>query len=152
MAFQIQAKDSVLSFGPFATINAVQNLNLDPTFNEENYSELGNVDYTATSRQPETSGSFEVTSTGSVPSILARMLYSYTTQAYSFSSSTQGNAYSFDEADFENMIFDVINLKAPGSTFDEAVLIPNAQLTGLTFRIDATGTGSTISKWSPSRF
>jgi hypothetical protein len=142
MAFQIQAKDSVLSFGPFVTINAVQNLNLDPTFNEENYSELGNATYTTTSRQPETSGSFEVTSTGSVPAILARMLYSYTTQSYTFDTTTQGNAYSFSETDFENMIFDVINLKAPGTTFNEAVLIPNAQLTGLTFRVDATGTGS----------
>ncbi|MBU8920980.1 MAG: hypothetical protein KOO63_03885 [Bacteroidales bacterium] len=141
MAFQIQAKDSVLAFGPFATINAVQNLNLDPTFNEENFSELGNVNYTATSRMPETSGSFEVTSTGSIASILARMLYSYTTQEYAYTAGTNNN-YTITEADFENCIFDVINLKAPGTTFDEAVLVPNAQLTGMTLRLDATGVGS----------
>jgi hypothetical protein len=142
MAFQIQAKDSVVAFGPFDTINAVQNLNLDPTFNEENFSELGNEEYTATSRTPETAGSFEVTSTGSVPSILARMIYDYDTQTYQYSPATQGNAYTIVQTDFENAIFDVINLKQPGETFSEATIVPNAQLTGLTFRADATGTGS----------
>lgn len=142
MAFQIQAKDSIVSFGVFPTINAVQNLNLDPTFNEENFSELGNDEYSATSRSPETSGSFEVTSTGSIASILARMLYNYTTQAYAFDYSTQGNAYTITHTDFENCVFDLLNMKAPGATFDECLLVPYAQLTGLTLRVDATGTGS----------
>jgi len=140
--FQVQAKDSIVAFNAFSTINAVQNLSLDPAFNEEYYSELGNENYAGQSRSPETSGSFEVTSTGAAPSILARMIYNYTTQAYLWNPATEGNAYSITETDFETAIFDLINLKQPGEDFTEATLIPNAQLTGVTFRVDATGTAS----------
>lgn len=140
--FQVQSKDSVVKLGPFDTINAVQNLNLDPRFNEEYYSEMGNPDYSAQARQPETGGSFEVTATGSLASVLARMNYNYNTQAYAYSSTTKGNSYTFTETDMENMIFDLINQKQPGLTFSQATLIPNAQLTGITLRIDSTGTGS----------
>ena len=140
--FQIQAKDSVVRLGAFDAVNAVQNLNLDPTFNEENFSELGNSNFTATSRSPETSGSFEVTATGSIPSVLARMIFNYTTQAYLFIPATGGNTYSITEDDFENAIFDLLNLKRPGGTFDQAVLVPNAQLTGFSLRADANGTAS----------
>jgi hypothetical protein len=61
--FQIQAKDSIVKLGPFDTINAVQDLNLEPRFNEEYYSEMGNANFTSQSRQPETAGSFSVTAT-----------------------------------------------------------------------------------------
>lgn len=140
--FQIQAKDSVVRLGAFDAVNAIQNLSLDPTFNEENFSELGNKNFTATARSPETSGSFEVTATGSIPSVLARMIYNYTTQEYLFDPSTGGNTYSITEDDFENAIFDVLNLKRPGGAFDQATVVPNAQLTGFSLRADATGTAS----------
>jgi len=140
--FQIQAKDSVVRLGAFDAVNAVQNLNLDPTFNEENFSELGNKNFTATSRNPETSGSFEVTATGSIPSVLARMIYNYTTQLYLFTAAAAGNTYSITEDDFENAIFDLLNLKRPGDAFDQATVIPNAQLTGFSLRADANGTAS----------
>lgn len=140
--FQVQAKDSVVRFNAFDAVNAVQNLNLDPTFNEEYFSELGNANWTAQARSPETAGSFEVTSTGSLPAVLARMLFDYDTQTYSFSPATQGNVFTMTETDFETMIFDLINLKQPGETFNEATIVPNAQLTGVTLRVDAAGTAS----------
>lgn len=137
--FQVQAKDSVVLFNAFPALNAVQNLSLDPAFNEENLNELGNASYAATSRTPETAGTFDVTSTGASASILARMLYNYTTQAYLFDPTTQGNDYSITETDLEYMVFDLINLKQPGESFSEATLVPNANLTGFTFTVDATG-------------
>ena len=140
--FQVQSKDSVVKLNAFDAINAVQNLSLDPRFNEEYYSELGNANFTDVSRQPETGGSFDVTATGSVAAMLARMNYNYTTQAYQFNPATKGNAYTINEVDLETMIFDVINLKQPGLTFSQAALIPNAQLTNVSLRVDSTGTGS----------
>lgn len=140
--FQVQSKDSVVKLNAFDAINAVQNLNLDPRFNEEYYSEMGNANFTDVSNQPETGGSFDVTATGSIPAMLARMNYNYTTQTYQFDPSTKGNAYSVNEVDLENMIFDLINLKQPGQTFSQASLVPNSQLTSLSFRVDSTGTGS----------
>lgn len=140
--FQIQAKDSVVRLNAFEAINAVQNLSLDPRFNEEYYTELGNPNYTAQSRQPETEGSFEVTSTGSVAAMLARMNYNYSTQAYVFDPVTKGNVFTFTEVDMDEMIFDLINLKRPGDAFTDATLVPGAQLSSLGLRVDSTGTGS----------
>lgn len=140
--FQVQAKDSIVALGPFVTVNAVQNLNLDPNFNEENFSELGNEDFSGQARSPETSGSFEVTGTGSLPSVLARMIYDFDLQEYLFDPLVAGNVYTITETDFENAIFDVINLKKPGETFKDSTLVPYAQLTGLTIRVDAAGTAT----------
>src|SRR5689334_11470303 len=143
--FQVQAKDSVVSIGPFDTINAVQDLNLEPRFNEEYYSEMGNIDFTSQSRQPETAGSFGVTSTGSLPSILARMRYDYGTQTYPFDPahlSPLPNSFVFTEQDLEFLVFDLIDKKQPGLNFSTATLVPNAQLTGITVRVDSTGTAS----------
>jgi hypothetical protein len=140
--FQVQAKDSVVLFNAFPALNAVQNLNLDPVFNEEYLSELGNEAYAGVSRQPETSGSFDVTSTGATASILARMIFNYTTQEYLFDPSTQGNNYTITETDFEYAVFDLLNLKQPGESFSEATLVPNALLTGFTLTVDAAGTAS----------
>jgi hypothetical protein len=140
--FQVQAKDSVVKLNAFDAINAVQNVNLDPTFNEEYYSELGNTNYADQSRRPETSGSFDVTATCALPAMLARMVYNYTTQTYKFDPTTKGNVHTITETDFENAVFDFINLKQPGLTFSDATLVPNAQLTGLTINVDANGTAS----------
>ena len=140
--FQVQAKDSVVRLNAFEAINAVQNLSLDPRFNEEYYSEMGNANYTAQSRQPETEGSFEVTATGSIPAMLARMIYDYDTQTYLFDPTTKGNVFTIDEPDFEYAVFDILNLKQPGLTFAEATLVPNAFLIDVSFRIDSTGTGA----------
>lgn len=140
--FQVQAKDSVVRLGAFEAINAVQNLSLDPRFNEEYYSELGNANYTAQSRQPETEGSFEVTATGSLPAMLARMVYDFNTQTYKFDPTTKGNIHTIVETDLEYCIFDVLNLKQPGLTFTDATLVPNAYLSDVSIRVDSTGTGS----------
>ena len=104
--------------------------------------ELWSDKVTATDRSPETSGSVEVTDTGSLPSVLARMMYNYTTQDYVFDPAVGGNTYSITEDDFENAIFDVLNLKRPGGAFDQATVVPNAQLTGFSLRADAPGTAS----------
>jgi hypothetical protein len=140
--FQVQAKDSVVRLNAFEAINAVQNLSLDPRFNEEYYTELGNINYTAQSRQPETEGSFEITSTGSLAAVLARMLYNYTTQAYLFDPVTKGNTFTITENDMDEMIFDLLNLKRPGDAFTDCTFVPGAQLTDLSLRVDSTGTGS----------
>ncbi len=138
--FQVQAKDSIVALNAFPTVNAVQNLNLDPTFNEENLSELGNSAFSATSRSPETAGTFEVNATCSIPSVLARMVFNHTTQAYTYGDpNTTGNVYTIIETDLENAIFDVVNLKQPGLTFDQSTVVPFAQLTGLSMRVDAAG-------------
>jgi len=140
--FQVQAKDSVVKLGPFDTINAVQDLNLEPRFNEEYYSELGNANYTSQSRQPETAGSFSVSATGAIASILARMKYDYNTQTYLFDPVVKGNTFSFTETDLEFLVFDLINSKQPGQTFQQAALVQGAQLTGITVRVDSTGSAS----------
>jgi hypothetical protein len=139
--FQVQPKDSVLKLNAFDAINAIQNFNTDPAFNEEYYSEFGNVNFTTRSIQPEVTGSFESTATGSIPAMLARMRYDYDTQTYTFDPSTKGNVFTLDETDFEFMVFDVVNLKRPGATFDVAQLLPHVFLTGVTMRMDSTGTG-----------
>ncbi len=140
--FQVQAKDSVVKLGPFDTINAVQDLNLEPRFNEEYYSELGNANYTSQSRQPETAGSFSISATGAIASILARMKYDYNTQTYLFDPVVKGNTFSFTETDLEFLVFDLINSKQPGQTFQQAALVQGAQLTGITVRVDSTGSAS----------
>ena len=145
--FQVQAKDSVVRLNAFDAINAVQNLDLDPIFNEEYFTELGNRNFTAVSNLPETRGSFEVTATGSVPAVLARMVYNYSTQTYAFDPVTKGNIFTFTEVDLENCVFDLLNLKQPGNAFTEAYLVPNAQLEELNIKVDSTGVGTETYKF-----
>jgi hypothetical protein len=70
------------------------------------------------------------------------MKYDYNAQSYLFDPVTKGNAYSFVETDLEFMVFDLINSKQPGQTFQSAALVQSAQLTGITVRVDSTGSAS----------
>lgn len=145
--FQVQGKDAVAHIGPYPAINAMQNLNWDPRFNEEYLSELGNPDYAAQTVTPEVSGSFEMTATGATTAILRSMIVKKT--AGEFSGFLRGDPAAADpnvgtvkSTDLENATFDVIEAKRPNQTFSRSTLLPRMNLDSIAFRADANGRAS----------
>lgn len=145
----IEAKDAVYGINCYNAINGLQRFQYSYTANEQDLEELGNNKYAATITEPQTSGSFEVTDTGSIASIFARLRYDRTTQKFTAgeSSSISTNAFTFTEDDFQHMVFDLIEMKKPGGTFTEAVLIPNTRLTRFSISLNSDGVGSATFDW-----
>lgn len=140
----VQAKDAVYALNAYLALNGLQRFQSRYQAKQVMYDEIGNAVHTDISTEPETSGSFEVTDTASIASIFARMRYDYSTQAYMAGALADmtSNTWTFTENDLQFMVFDMIQQKAPGGSFTEAKLIPNAFLTRFGIRLTNDGTGS----------
>ncbi len=145
--FQVQGKDAVVHIGPYASINAIQNFNWDPRFNEEYLSELGNENYAAQSVRPEVTGSFELTATGSTIALLRSMIT--TKSGNEFNGFMRGDPADLTPndgriivSDFQNAVFDVIEAKKADEAFVRSTLLPRVFLTSIAMRADANGNAS----------
>lgn len=143
--FQVQAKDAIYSINQYSTINAMQNFNWDPAFNEEYTEELGNEGYSSQSISPEITGSFDVNATGSTVAILNRMLMNLDAvgdfQGYTFATGTP-NTGTIRGADLEYCVFDLIGSKKTNEVFTRAEFFPRCFLSTLAFSADANGNAS----------
>lgn len=145
--FQVQGKDAVVHIGPYPAINAMQNFNWDPRFNEEYLNQLGDPNYMAQLITPEVSGSFENIATGCTVAILRSMLVKKT--AGEFVGFERGDPAAADpnegtitSVDLENAVFDVIEAKRPNQTFSRSTLLPRMHLSSIAMRADANGRAS----------
>lgn len=145
----IHAKDSVYSLNSYQAINGLQRVNYRYTGREQDIDEIGNALHVDTVTEPETSGSFEVTDTGSLASLFARMRFQNATQDYMAGSGgdVATNDFDINEDDLQYMLFDFVEMKRPGGTFTEAKLIPNAFLTRFNIRLNSDNVGSVNFDW-----
>ena len=140
--FHVQAKDVIYRIGDLPTINGIQNFSWDPTFNEEYLQELGNVAYVDTSIEPEISGSFDSTSTGSAYALLSKMIYTrdgsggFTGYLYN---GVTPNTGTIKPADLEFAIFDLIGPKKIDGVWSRTEFFPRVFLSSIAFAGDAAG-------------
>lgn len=140
----VQAKDTVYTVNGYGAVSGLQRFNYGYSAQETNHDELGNPVHAATSLEPETTLSFEITDTGTLAALLARMRYDYSTQEYTAGISTDisTNAFNLDHEDLQYLLFTCGEYKAPGGTFSEAKIFPFHFVTSLGIRLSADGVGS----------
>jgi hypothetical protein len=146
----IHAKDSVYAINNYLAINGLQRFNYRYTGREQDLFEIGNATIADTTKEPETSGSFEITDTGGLAAMMARMRFNPSTQKYMAgdTANSTSNAYTITHNDLEYMNFDLVEQKKPGGTFTEAKLFPNSFLTRFGVRLSADNVGSVSFDWS----
>jgi hypothetical protein len=145
--FQLQAKDSVVRIGGSATadcLNGIQSLSWDSAMNAENLEELGNPNYTGKTIQPSVSGSFEARATGSIASMLGRMIYQINGGTGEFTGYMgAANTHLIRETDLQFACFDLIEAQRnDAGVFDRSTLIPRAYLSQLSLSANADGTAT----------
>lgn len=139
-----QAKDTVYTLNGYGALSGLQRFNYSYSANEEDIDEIGNANTVATPTDPETSLSFEITDTGNLAAVLARMRFDYATQEYEAGVTTDitTNAFSFTEDDLQYLIFTAGEYKAPGDVFDQAVLFPYNFANSISISLSADGIGT----------
>lgn len=144
--FELQAKDSVVRIGGSASgdcLNAVQSISWDSSQNVENLEELGNAFYAGRTQQPSVSGSLEARATGSVASMLGRMIYKLNAVSGEFEGYVgSANAQVFREKDLQFACFDLIEAQKADEVFDRSTLLPRAYLSQLSLSANADGTAT----------
>ena len=138
------SKDTVYTLNGYGALSGLQRFNYSYAANEEDIDEIGNANTVATSEDPETSLSFEITDTGNLAAVFARMKYDYATQDYEAGVSTDitTNVFSFTETDLQYLIFTAGEYKAPGDVFDQAVLFPYHFVNSFSISLTADGIGT----------
>lgn len=151
--FRVQAKDTLIRFGNYDVLNAVQNFSWDPSFNEEYLEELGNAAYAGYSATPEVSGSFDMTATGATVSILKRMIAKYNSGTGAFEGfmagapSTANNAGRIIPTDLRNAQFDLLELKSTSEALHRTTVFPRCFLSGMSFGADVNGNATESYQW-----
>lgn len=145
--FQVQSKDTVVKLNWYTALNSIQNFEWTPAFNEEYYKELGNEGYAAYSIQPDLTGSFDMTATGSTVAFLRRMIQDFSAGEFNgykagAPDSTTHNDATITGADLEFAVFDVIEAKKPHEVFSRSTILPRCMLSSLSMRADSNGTAS----------
>jgi len=138
------SKDTVYTVNGYGALSSLQRFNYTYSANEEDIEEIGNSVKVGTSSDPETTLSFEVTDTGTLAALFARMIYDYTAQDYQAGVSTDitTNVFSFDEEDLQYLIFTAGEYIAAGDIFDQAVLFPYHFVNSFSISLTADGIGS----------
>ena len=147
--YRVNASDKILRINDLALIGLVQNFDYNPSLNPTDVYELGNQARVDTSYEYEGTGSFELMASGGLPGILARMVVqrdaSDIVTGYMYASGGAGgkNAYTLTQADFKEMIFDLLEYDRPDAgPFDRSIVMPRCFLTSIGGRADANGMAS----------
>lgn len=138
------SKDTVYTLNGYGALSGLQRFNYSYAANEEDIDEIGNAVTVATSNDPTTSLSFEITDTGNLAAVFARMKYDYAAQDYEagVTLDIDTNIFSFTEEDLQYLIFTAGEYKAPGDTFDQATILPYHFVSSFTISLTADGIGN----------
>jgi hypothetical protein len=150
MTVQILGTDKTIRINNYPVLGLVQNLNWAPNFNAQDVQELGRTTRLDTLMELETSGSFEVVSSGNLAGIIARMKVAFSGANFNgFEYATTGpvsgvvtgvNDYQYTQDDLANLKFDLIeHQKTDQSTFNRSTYLACCYPTTFTGRVDANG-------------
>jgi len=156
---QVLGTDKALRLNNFNTLGLVQNFNWAPNFNAQDVFELGRTTRLETLMELETSGSFDVSSSGNLAGILARMKTAYNSgtgafEGFLYNATASGaslgaNGYTITQDDMANMKFDaVLHEKTNQSTFDRSTYLACCYPTSISGRVDANGMAMDTINWS----
>ena len=154
---QVLGTDKALRLNNFNTLGLVQNFNWAPNFNAQEVNELGRTTRLDTLMELETSGSFDLASSGNLAGLLARMKtkYNASTGVYEgfvyapTASGTGVNGYTFTQDDLSELKFDaVLHEKTEQTTFNRSVFLGCCYPTTITGRVDTTGMAMDTVNWA----
>ena len=152
---QVLGSDKTIRLNNFNTLGVVQNFNWAPNFNAQDINELGRTTRLETLMELETSGSFEMGSSGNLAGLLARIKIKTTSGQFAgfdyapTASGTGINAYSYTQDDLATLKFDVVqHEKTNQLTFDRSTYLACCYPTSITGRVDANGLATDSVNWS----
>jgi hypothetical protein len=154
---QVLGTDKALRLNNFNTLGLVQNFSWQPNFNAQDVFELGRTTRLDTLMELETSGSFELASSGNLAGLIARMKAKYNSGTGAFegfeyaptASGTGVNGYTFNQDDLAALKFDaVLHEKTEQKTFNRSVYLGCCYPTTLTGRVDTTGMAMDTVNWA----
>jgi len=152
---QVLGTDKTIRLNDYNTLGLVQNFNWAPNFNAQDVFELGRTTRLDTLMELETSGSFELSSSGNLAGLIARMKPTYagnqfTGYAYAPAASGTGvNAYTFTQDNLADLKFDIIqHEKTEQLNFDRSTYLACCYPTSFAGRVDATGMAMDTVNWA----
>jgi hypothetical protein len=154
---QVLGTDKALRLNNYDTLGLVQNFNWAPNFNAQDVQELGRTTRLDTLMELETSGSFEVSSSGNLAGMIARMKVKTNSSTGAFEGFTYApqvsglgvNKYTIDQDDLANLKFDlVLHEKTDQKNFNRSTYLGCCYPTTLTGRVDSNGMAMDTINWS----
>lgn len=143
---QVLGTDKALRLNDYPLLNLVSSFDWAPNFNAQDIYEMGSTTKIDTSTELETSGSFELSSTGNTAGLLARMKpkkdasEAFLGYTYDSGSVAGKNAYTFTQDDLADIKFDILmHEKTNQRTFNRSLWLPCAYLTSFSGRADSNG-------------
>ena len=152
---QVLGTDKTIRLNDYNTLGLVQNFNWAPNFNAQDVFELGRTTRLDTLMELETSGSFELSSSGNLAGLIARMKPTYTSNqftGYAYAPAASGtgvNAYTFTQDNLADLKFDIIqHEKTEQLNFDRSTYLACCYPTSFAGRVDATGMAMDTVNWA----
>jgi len=154
---QVLGTDKALRLNNYNTLGLVQNFSWQPNFNAQDVFELGRTTRLDTLMELETSGSFELSSSGNLAGLIARIKAEFNASTGAFegfayaptASGTGVNGYTFNQDDLANLKFDVVmHEKTEQKTFNRSVYLACCYPTTMNGRVDTTGMAMDTINWS----
>lgn len=154
---QVLGTDKTIRLNNYNTVGLVQNFNWAPNFNAQEVNELGRTTRLETLMELETSGSFELASSGNLAGLIARMKVKTNAGTGAFegftyaptASGTLVNAYSHTQDDLANLRFDIVqHEKTEQTVFDRSTYLACCYPTTFTGRVDANGMAMDTVNWA----
>lgn len=155
MSNQVLGTDTILRINDFTLLGLVQSEDWQPNFNTQDIMEMGNQARVDSSMELETSGSFEIMSSGNLAGLLARMAVkrnagtgAFEGFLYDAAGAAGKNDYTITQSDMKELEFDlVMHQRSKQLEFDRSVWLPRCTVSGFSGRIDANGMGSESVQW-----
>lgn len=152
---QVLGTDKTIRLNDYNTLGLVQNFNWAPNFNAQDVFELGRTTRLETLMELETSGSFELSSSGNLAGLIARMKPAYTAGEFSghtyapLVSASGVNNYTFTQDDLADLKFDIVqHEKTNQVAFDRSTYLACCYPTTFAGRVDATGMAMDTVNWA----
>lgn len=152
---QVLGTDKALRLNNYNTLGLVQNFNWAPNFNAQDVNELGRTTRLETLMELETSGSFELASSGNLAGLIARMKIKQNLGQFDgfdyapTASGTMVNAYSYTQDDLANLKFDILlHEKTEQTNFNRSTYLACCYPTTFTGRVQANGMAMDSVNWA----
>jgi hypothetical protein len=152
---QVLGTDKVIRLNNYSTLGLVQNFNWAPNFNAQDVFELGRTTRLDTLMELETSGSFDVQSSGNLAGLIARMKTEYSAGEFTgfayapTASGTMVNNYNYTQDDLAKLKFDIVqHEKTDQATFNRSTYLGCCYPTTISGRVDANGMAMETINWA----